>query len=301
MTDKNHEEKSKISMDLVKILREKTQVGMMDCKKALEEANGDMEKAIEILRKKGTSVAAKRSENVTSNGRVESFVSADNKTGALVELACETDFSAKTVDMEFFAKHTAEVAAISAVSDAQAILTQKSLKNSNLVIKDHLDELIAKIAESIKISKVIIFKAEKFGMVSSYIHPGSTIGVMVELDAEKDTTKNLEDLKIIAKDICMQIAVNKPLAVAPENLDAALVAKEREIATEQLKNSGKPANVIEKIVEGKIKKYYEEVCLLNQMFIKNDKITIQQYLDEASKKLNNKITVKQFARIGIGR
>lgn len=292
---------SNVSMDLVKMLREKTQVGMMDCKKALEEANGDMEKAIEILRKKGTSVAAKRSENITSNGRVESFISADNKTGALVEVACETDFSAKTVDMEFFAKHTAEVAAISAVNDAQTVLAQKSLKNPKLVIKDHLDELIARIAESIKLSKVIIFKAGKFGLVGSYIHPGSTVGVMIELDAEKDTSAHIDALKTIAKDLCMQIAVNKPLSVAPENLDLAIIAKEREIATEQLKNSGKPANVIEKIVEGKIKKYYEEACLLNQMFIKNDKITVQQYVEEACKKLNNKIIVKQFVRIGIGR
>lgn len=290
-----------VSMDLVKALREKTQVGMMDCKKALEESNGDMEKAIEILRKKGTAVAAKRSENVTSNGRVESFISSDNKTGAIVEIACETDFSAKTVDMEFFAKHTAEVAAISAVNDAQAVLTQKSLKNPKLVIKDHLDELIAKIAESIKVSKVILYKAEKFGFVNSYIHPGSTVGVMIELDAEKDASANTEELKTITKDLCMQIAVNKPLSVAPENLDAAVIAKEREIASEQLKNSGKPANVIEKIVEGKIKKFYEDVCLLNQMFIKNDKMTVQQYLDEASKKLNNKLSVKQFIRIGIGR
>lgn len=290
-----------VSMELVKALREKTQVGMMDCKKALEEANGDMEKAIELLRKKGTAVAAKRSENVTSNGRVESFISADNKTGALVEVACETDFSAKTVDMEFFAKHAAEVAAVCAVNDAKVILTQKSLKNPKLVIKDHLDELIAKIAENIKVNKVVLYKAGKNGLVLSYIHPGSTVGVMVELGMEKDIAAQIEELKLVAKDICMQIAVNKPLSVSSENLDPAVVAKEREIATEQLKTSGKPANVIEKIVEGKIRKYYEDVCLLNQLFIKNDKITIQQYLDESGKKLGNKITVKQFTRIGIGR
>ncbi len=290
-----------ISMDLVKQLREKTQVGMMDCKKALEESNGDIEKAIEILRKKGSSVAAKRGENATTNGRVECFISPDTKTGAMVEIACETDFSAKTVDMEYFAKHTAEVAAITAVNDAQAILSQKSLKNPKLVVKDHLNELIAKIAESIKVIKVVLFKAGKFGMVSAYIHPGSTVGVMVELGMEKDPSAHLEELKTVAKDICMQIAVNKPLSVSPTDLDVAAVAKEREIATEQLKLSGKPANVIEKILEGKIKKYYEDVCLLNQFFIKNDKITIQNYLDEASKKLGNKITVKQFVRIGIGR
>lgn len=290
-----------VSMDLVKKLREKTQVGMMDCKKALEEANGDIEKAIEILRKKGSAVAAKRGENATTNGRVECFISKDMKTGAMIEVACETDFSAKTVDMEFFAKHTAEVAAISAVNDAQTILSQKSIKNPNLVIKDHLDELIAKIAESIKVSKVVLFKAGKLGMVYAYIHPGSTVGVMVEIETEKEHSSHTEELKEVAKDICMQIAVNKPLAVSSADLDPANVAKEREIATEQLKLSGKPANVIEKILEGKIKKYYEDVCLLNQFFIKNDKLTIQLYLDEVSKKLGNKVTVKQFVRIGIGR
>lgn len=290
-----------VSMDLVKKLREKTQVGMMDCKKALEEANGDIEKAIEILRKKGSAVAAKRGDNATTNGRIECFISQDMKTGAMVEVACETDFSAKTVDMEFFAKHTAEVAAINAVNDAQAILSQKSVKNPTLVVKDHLDELIAKITESIKVSKVILFKAGKFGMVSAYIHPGSTVGVMIELETEKDHSANIEELKEVAKNLCMQIAVNKPLSVSPSDLDPASVAKEREIATEQLKLSGKPANVIEKILEGKIKKYYEDVCLLNQFFIKNDKITIQLYLDEVSKKLGNKVTVKQFVRVGIGR
>ncbi|MFA6534708.1 MAG: translation elongation factor Ts [Candidatus Babeliales bacterium] len=290
-----------VSMDLVKKLREKTQVGMMDCKKALEESNGDIEKAIEILRKKGSAVAAKRGDNATTNGRVECFISSDAKTGAMVEVACETDFSAKTVDMEFFAKHTAEVAAITAVNDAQAILSQKSVKNPTLVIKDHLDELIAKIAESIKVSKVILFKAGKLGMVHAYIHPGSTVGVMIELEMEKDPSSQFEALKDIAKDLCMQIAVNKPLSVSSADLDPASVAKEREIATEQLKLSGKPANVIEKILEGKIKKYYEDVCLLNQFFIKNDKLTIQLYLDEVSKKLGNKVAVKQFVRIGIGR
>lgn len=292
---------SNVSMELVKQLREKTQVGMMDCKKALEEANGDMEKAIEILRKKGSAVAAKRGDNATTNGRIESFISADNRTGAIVEVACETDFSAKTVDMEQFAQHTAEVASIFAVNNVQELLTQKSLKDPKLVIQDHLDELIAKIAENIKVSKAVIFKVGNFGLVSSYIHPGSTVGVMINLETEKDSSLQIEALKTIAKDLCMQIAVNKPIAVASENIDAATISKEREIAAEQLKASGKPANVIEKIVEGKLKKFYEDVCLLNQLFIKNDKITVQQYLNEASTKLGNKIVVKEFVRFGIGR
>lgn len=292
---------SNVSMDLVKQLREKTQVGMMDCKKALEEAQGNMEKAIELLRKKGSAVAAKRGDNVTSNGRVESFISSDNKIGAMVEVACETDFSAKTVDMEFFAKHSAEVASICAVDNAQLLLSQKSIKDPKLVIQDHLDELIAKIAESIKISKVVLFKASQFGIIGSYIHPGSTVGVMVNLDSDKDVSLHIDELKLVAKDVCMQIAVNKPLALSSENVDPVVIAKEREIATEQLVASGKPANVIDKIVDGKIKKFYEDVCLLNQSFIKNDKMTVQQYLAEASNKLGCKLSIKEFVRIGIGR
>ncbi len=289
-----------ISMDLVKELREKTQVGMMDCKKALEQANGDMEKAIEILRKKGTAVAAKRAENATNNGRIESWISPDFKTGALAEVACETDFSANTQDMLDFATHVAEITAKTNVTDPAEILTQKSLKNATLTIKDHLDELIAKIAESIKVSRTVLFKAGSKGLVNAYIHPGSTIGVMVELEADKDIAAT-EELKAAARDVCMQIAVTKPLAVKSADLDPALIEKERNIATEQLQAANKPAQIIEKIVEGKLNKFYEEVCLLNQPFIKNDKVSVAQHLKEISTKVGANVTVKQFVRFGIGR
>ena len=289
-----------ISMDLVKELREKTQVGMMDCKKALEQAGGDMEKAIEILRKKGTAVAAKRAENATDNGRIESWIAPDFKTGALVEIACETDFSANTQDMFDFATHAAQIVAKNNATETSVILTQISLKKSTLTVKDHLDELIAKIAENIKISRTALFKTGENGLVNAYIHPGSTIGVMVELQADKAITAT-EEIKALARDICMQIAVTKPLAVKAEDLDPALVEKERAIAKEQLLISNKPANIIEKIIEGKLNKFYEEVCLLNQLFIKNDKITIAQHLKEISTKAGANLTIKQFIRFGIGR
>lgn len=289
-----------VSMDLVKELREKTQVGMMDCKKALEQADGDMEKAIEILRKKGTAVAAKRADNATNNGRIESWLSSDFKTGALVEVACETDFSANTQDMFDFATHAAQIVAKTGQTEANTILAQTSLTKSILTLKDHLDELIAKIAESIKISRTELFKADEHGLVNAYIHPGSTIGVMVQLQADKAIAPT-EELKALARDICMQIAVTKPLSVNQESLDPALIEKERALATEMMKESNKPANIIEKIVEGKLTKFYEEVCLLNQPFIKNDKLTVAQYLTEISNKLGCKLTVKRFVRFGIGR
>ncbi len=287
-------------MDMVKLLREKTQVGMMDCKKALEEASGDMEKAIEILRKKGTAVAAKRAENVTNNGRIECFIAPDFSVGALVEVACETDFSAKTPDMEIFTNDAAQVLTRHPLSTIDAVLEQKSITNPSVTVKDHLNDLIAKIAEKIQINNIARFHIEAHGVVNTYIHPGSTVGVMVELTTEKPCEKK-EEFATIARDICMQIAVNKPIAVTPKDLDPALIEKEREIAKEQLQTSNKPANVIEKIIDGKINKFYEEVCLNNQAFIKNDKLTIKQHLDELSKKLNNTITIKQFVRFGIGR
>lgn len=289
-----------ISMDLVKELREKTQVGMMDCKKALEQADGDMDKAIEILRKKGTAVAAKRAENATDNGRIESWISPDFKTGSLVEVACETDFSANTQDMFDFATHTAQIVAKTNETEAGTLLTQSSLKISTLTIKDHLDELIAKIAENIKISRTALFKTDAHGLVNAYIHPGSTIGVMVELHADKAITAT-EELKTLARDICMQIAVTKPLSVKQDDLDPVLIEKERALAKEMLKDSTKPANIIEKIIDGKLSKFYEEVCLVNQLFIKNDKLTIAQHLQEISKKIGVNVTVKQFVRFGIGR
>jgi elongation factor Ts len=291
---------SSISMDLVKELREKTQVGMMDCKKALEEAHGNMEKAIEILRKKGTAVAAKRADNATNNGRVESWIAADGRIGALVEIACETDFSANTQDMLDFATHVAEVVAKSETTDPIIALTKQSLKKPSMTIKDHLDELIAKIAENIKIARITFFKTDDKGLINVYIHPGSSIGAMVELEADKALSIS-DELKLVARDLCMQIAVTKPLAVEPKNLAPELIEKERSIAKEQVQSSNKPQQIIDKIVDGKLSKFYEEVCLLNQLFIKNDKITVGQYLKDISTKVGAKITVKQFVRFGIGR
>jgi elongation factor Ts len=292
---------STVSMEQVKELREKTQVGMLDCKKALEEANGDMEKAIEILRKKGTAVAAKRADNATNNGRIESWIAPDFKVGALVEIACETDFSANTPAMQDFAIQTAEITTKTNLTDPEQLLTQKSLRNNKITLKEALDELIAKIAEKIKINRVVLFKASANGLVNSYIHPGSTVGVMVEIVADKPITNASEDLKSIIRDICMQIAVTKPLAVTPENLDKTLIEKERTIAHDQLKDSKKPAQIIEKIIDGKLNKFYEDVCLLNQLFIKNDKISVAQYLKEVSTRVGMNLTIKQFIRFGIGR
>jgi elongation factor Ts len=290
-----------ISMDLVKQLRDKTQVGMMDCKKALEEANGDFDGALDLLRKKGAAVAAKRADNATTQGRVECFLSSDHTVGALVETACETDFSANTDSMKQFIIAAATEGALNNPASIDDLLALPLSSNPALTVKSLLDELIAKICENIKINRYARLQAPSNGFVNAYIHPGSSIGVMVELAADKDVAGNTEVLAQIAKDVCMQAAVTNPVAIRATELDPAVVEKERAFALDQMKDSGKPANVIEKIIEGKIAKFYQDACLLNQAFIKNDKLTVQQYIDEAAKATGLKLTVKAIHRFAIGR
>lgn len=282
-------------MDLVKILRQKTQVSLMDCKKALEDAHGDIDAAIEILRKKGAAVAAKRADAETNNGRIEAIVSNDFKSGSLVQIGCETDFSANTEDMKNFALNVAKFSAHSGIFAAEEILqADKSLENS-------YNELLAKISEKIQISKIAHFAVEGFGVVNHYIHPGSTIGVLIELATQVDATPHIEELKALARDICMHIAVMNPPFLNPESVDATSLEKEKEIIREQLIASGKPENMLDKIMGGKINKFYEDVCLVKQHFIKNDELTIEKLLQQAGTKINNPVSIKRFVRFAIGR
>ena len=292
---------AEITMELVKELREKTQVGMMDCKKALIESNGDIEKAIEILRKKGAAVAQKRAGNATDNGHVESCLSKDNRKGVLLKTSCETDFSANTQDMKNFAKEVCEHILNKGTKNIEALLTE-IIFNGKITIKQRLEELIAKIAESIKTEEFVLFETDKHGFVNSYIHPGANLGILIELRADKEIAdQNIEKIRQLSHDICMQIAVTSPLSISTADLDQNVIAKEQEIIKEQLLNSGKPANMVEKIMQGKLTKFYEEVCLENQIYIKNDKLTIKQLLENISKETGLKLQITNFARFFVGK
>lgn len=290
---------TKISMDLVKQLRDQTQVGMMDCKAALEEADGDITKAVEVLRKKGAAVAAKRAGNEATKGRIEAFIAPDGKTGALVEVGCETDFSANTQAMEVFTTMAAELVVNNQPASVDALMGVKNPR-TNLTLQESLDELISKICEKIKINQFARFAIPQNGLVNAYIHPGSTVGILIELQTETPVA-DVETLKTLGKDLCMQIAVNNPLCIDPSQLDAQVLEKERAIAREQLAAANKPAAIMEKIIDGKMNKFYEEVCLLNQIFIKNDKAAVKAHIEEVAKKVGSKITVAHFKRFAIGR
>lgn len=289
---------STISMELVKELRAKTQVSLMECKKSLEETNGDLERAMELLRKRGAAVAAKRSENETSQGRVACHVDEKGKHGALVQISCETDFSANTEDMQKFAQNVATLVDNKQTTAIDTLLTQ-ALSGGSLTVQQTLEDLIAKISESIKVANIAYFEVKGAGTVQAYIHPGSLVGILIEIAATTEPS-DLEALKTAAKNICMQIAVTRPLCITPDQLDQAVVAKERALAQEQVVGMDKPANVLEKIVESKVKKFYSDVCLVHQPYIKNDKISVQQYLDEVGKACKTTLTINQFVRFGVG-
>ena len=291
-----------MSLELLKELREKTGIGMLDCKKALTEANNDIEKAIELLRKKGMAVAAKRADNATNCGSVAAFLKPDHSGVCLVQMSCETDFSANTTDMKQFATSAAQSILESGKElDAEEALNLP-LAGTTLSVKVGLEGLIAKIAESIKITRFATCSATPTGVVNAYIHPDNSIGVVASIEADKQLSGAARDTVLqAAKDICMHAAVTNPIAIDSTGLDAALIAREKDIVSEQLKESGKAPKKIEKIAEGKLAKYFEDVCLLNQKFIKNDKLTIEQHLAAVSKEVGATLKVNKLARFAIGR
>lgn len=289
-----------ITKELIAQLRQKTNVGMMDCKKALIESNGDIEEAVTILRKKGVAVAAKRGDNETNEGTVDGISNGQN--GSIAKIACETDFSARTSDMKSFLKHVVATSITAPESSDVASLMTLNIQSTGLPLKSMLDELISKISEKIEVTQAISFQAPENGLVNIYVHADNSVAAMVELSIDKTTNENEKTaLMTLAKDICMQAAVTNPVALQESDLDSVVVAKEKETVMAQIAQSGKPESVFEKMAVGKMKKFFEEVCLLEQKFIKDNSKTIRQQIETIGKELGLTINLKRFARLSIGR
>ncbi len=253
-----------ITAGMVKELREKTDAPMMECKKALTEADGDMGKAEEILRVKLGSKASKAASRVTAEGVVATYLSEDGKLAAMVELNCETDFVAKNDDFLSFAAGLAELVASNNPADVAAL---SALEYNGQPIETFRTGLIGKIGENLSIRRFT--RIESQGAVANYIHAGSKIGVLIDLvggDAQ------------LGKDLAMHVAASKPKALAADEVPADLIETERRVATEKAAESGKPANIVEKMVEGAVQKYLKEVTLLGQPFVKDDKQTVEALL-----------------------
>jgi elongation factor Ts len=276
---------SAISAQDVNKLRTMTGAGMMDCKKALTEANGDFELAIEILRKKGQKVSASRSDREAKEGSVFVKVSDDKKEAILVALNCETDFVGKNEEFQSLGKLITETAFANKPKTKEELL---QLKAGNLTINEKITELVGKIGEKIEISEYVHMKGEA---VVAYIHAGSKLGVLVSLKGV-----NGKDVTEAGKDVGMQIAAMNPVAVDESSVDKTTIEKELEIAKAQIIAEGKPANMVDKIAQGKLQKFYKENTLVHQLFVKDSAKTVAQYLDSVSKGL----AVAEFKRVSIG-
>jgi elongation factor Ts len=274
-----------ITAQEVNKLRQMTGAGMMDCKKALTEAEGDFEKAIDILRKKGQKVSASRADRETKEGTIVTHVSADGTTGTLLSLTCETDFVAKNDEFVAFANTLLNLATSNKAASKDEIL---ALPFDSITIQEKIIEMTGKIGEKLDISHYEIVKGEK---VVPYIHSNGKLGVLVAL-----INVNGAEVEEAGKDVAMQIAAMNPVAVDKDGVDATIIEREIEIGKDQARQEGKPEEMLEKIAMGKLQKFYKENTLLSQAFVKDNSKSIAQYLDSVSKGL----TVSAFKRITIG-
>ena len=286
-----------VTSAMVKELRERTSAGMMDCKKALVESDGDMEKAIEWLREKGLSQAAKKASRIAAEGAVAQYVSEDGSVGALVEVNCETDFVANTDNFKNFANSVAKHIALAKPADVDALLAQKFVDDESKTISDMISDATVAIGEKISVRR--FERYETAGVISTYIHLGGKVGVMVEVETD-ETGKKSEEVKTFAHDLALQIAAAKPEAVRREEVDVEKLNKEKEILRAQALNEGKPEKIVERMVEGRIEKYYKEVCLLEQLFVKDGEKTIKGLMSEIAKATGAKLDIVRFVRFERG-
>lgn len=276
----------------VKTLREITGCGMMDCKKALTEADGNQEKAIELLREKGLAAAAKKAGRVAAEGIVKAYVDTDKKVGVVIEVNAETDFVAKNADFQSFVDTCAKTVVETNPADVEALSSSKAV-GSDMSIADMLTEKIQTIGENIKIRRFARYE----GAVATYVHGGGSIGVMVKFDTDVADHAGFEEF---GKDIAMQVAAANPGYLCESQVPADVIEKEKEILKVQAINEGKPEAIAEKMVQGRIQKFYKENCLVDQVFIKDNELSISKYVDAKAKEFGGKIEIVEFVRFEKG-
>lgn len=286
-----------ITAAMVKDLRDMTGAGMMDCKKALAATDGDMDKAVEFLREKGLAAAEKKAGRIAAEGICETAVSEDGKVAAIVEVNSETDFVAKNDTFRSFVKAVVNQAMVTENTDIEAFLAEKWALDASKTVKEELSSQIAVIGENMNIRRFQKVVAEN-GFVESYIHGGGRIGVLVEVE----TTVCNDAAKEAAKNVAMQIAAISPKYVQRTEIPEDYISHEREILKAQAmnENTGKPENIIEKMIEGRLNKELKEICLVDQVYVKDGDLTVQKYLESVGKEIGAPIAVKSFVRFETG-
>ena len=282
-----------ITAAMVKELREMTDAGMMECKKALVEADGDMDKAVDVLRTRGLAAAAKKVGRATNEGTVMAIVSDDATKGAVVELNCETDFVGMNEKFKGYAEKIARAAMAANVEDIEAL---KAVDAEGETVEDVLTDAIHTLGENMNLARAAVVEA---GGVASYIHGGGKIGVLVTFDVEGIDSAS-DEFQHCGRDVAMQVAAASPVSATRESVPAEVVAHEMEIYKAQAAESGKPENIQEKIATGRLEKFYKESCLTEQAFVKNPDQSVTDYVNEVAKKLGGTIKVTGFKRFMLG-
>jgi elongation factor Ts len=287
---------AEVTASLVKELREITGAGMMECKKALVEAEADIEKAIDVLRTRGLAAVAKKAGRATNEGIVVALVSDDARTAALVEVNCETDFVSRN---EVFGGYVARIAQAVLDNDPADIEALKALSVEGETVEAILTDAIHTIGENIQIAR-FVRRAADVGAVSSYIHGGGSLGVLVQFKLGNQTTAGIDEFKTLAKDIAMQVAATNPGAVTREGFSEEIIAHEMIIYKAKAAESGKPENIQEKIAEGNLRKFYQENTLVEQAFVKDPNKNIQTVISGVAKSVGDSIEVISFDRFAVG-
>lgn len=275
---------AEITAALVAKLREMTNAGLMDCKKALSETSGDLQAAVDVLRKKGVATAAKKAGRDAREGVIAAYIAPGARLGLLVEVNCETDFVAKNETFRAFSDDVARRLATDPSGDLEGIRT----------------EYVAKIGENIQIKRHHRLEVTGNGLIAAYIHTGAKVGVLLEVGAGKDTSPSSEAFKQLVRDITLQIAAASPAAISRSEVAADLVEKEREIAGQSEAVKNKPPQAVAKIIEGKLNKFYETACLLEQGFVKNPELKVEAHIASVAKSLGDELVVRKFLRWQLG-
>lgn len=286
-----------ITASAVQELRKITNAGMMACKKALTETDGDLDAAVKILREKGIVKSAGRADRETSEGLIAANVSDSGDTGVLVEVNCETDFVAKN---EGFGAFVSDITSTISASDASDAEAATALSFQDGTVQDALGAKFSELGEVIKVKQVTRYNLDGNGSIASYIHMGGKVGVLLELGAENADTAANETFQGLARDICLHIAALNPAGLTRDDLDASTIEEENEINRKQLEAEGKPAEIIDKILIGKINKFFSESCLIDQAFVKDDKTSVKQHIAAVGKELGDTLTIRRYARFNIG-
>jgi elongation factor Ts len=287
---------SEISASTVMKLRKMSGQGMMDCKEALTEADGDMQKAMEFLRKKGLATLEKRAERQTSEGLLVGKKADDGKTAVMATLCCETDFVAKSDDFLAGAEKLADYAIACSADEGAENILETAVGGKKF--SDVISEIASKTGEKTLVGDFAKFSLDGPGLISSYVHFNSKVGAMLQIETSDEKVAANDDIKKAAVDIAMHITAAKPIALDKDSVDAKTIETEKQIYAEQVKN--KPPNIVEKIVEGKLKKFFAENCLLEQRFVKDDSKTVSQVLSDAAKQAGGEAKITKFVRFSVG-